>query len=211
MSANPLPAEPGRVEPPVSGVSHRFTPVLIFVALCWVVFVVNNLLLGGRFNQHGIIPRHIAGLPGILWAPLLHGSFAHLAANTFPLLVLGAVLCARSPGEFAMVAVAGTVLAGSLTWLFARTAVHIGASSLIFCFFGYLASLAWFRRTFGTLIISAGCILVYGGMLRGLVPTSAAISWEGHVAGLLAGIALAWLSTRLNHAQKDVATPAPNV
>lgn len=178
---------------------RRFTPILALVALCWVVFVVNNLLWGGQFNHYGIIPRHVQSLPGIIWAPLLHDSFRHLAANTLPLLILGGIICARSKSEFVIIAVAGAVLSGGLTWVFARNASHIGASGLIFCFFGYLASLACFRRTFGTLFLSAVCIVGYGGLLKGIVPTSAAVSWEGHIGGLVAGIALAWMASRVNH------------
>ena len=74
-----------------------------------------------------------------------------------------------------------------MTWLIARPASHIGASGLIFCYFGYLASMAWFRRTFGTLCLSVVCILGYGGMVRGIFPTAAAVSWESHLSGLIAG------------------------
>jgi hypothetical protein len=59
-----------------------------FVALIWLIQLLNwglDLELG-RF---GVRPPELAGLPGILLAPLLHGSFAHLAANSLPLLVLG--------------------------------------------------------------------------------------------------------------------------
>jgi membrane associated rhomboid family serine protease len=176
----------------------RFTPILILVGLCWAVFVINNVLLGGRLNEHGIYPRHAEGLSGIIWAPFLHVSYQHLAANTVPLLLLGGILCGRSRREFWLVTLAGILLSGGLTWVFARNACHIGASGLIFCFFGYLASMALFRRTFGTLILSAVCVLAYGGILRGLLPTSAAISWEGHLSGFLAGIGLAWLASKLN-------------
>ena len=175
----------------------RFTPILTLVALSWLVFVVNNLLWNGHLSQYGILPRHIGSLPGILWAPFLHASFEHLAANTLPLLILGAIICSRSRSEFAAVAAAGTILGGALTWLFARNAIHIGASGLIFCFFGYLGSLAYFRRTFGTLILSVVCLFAYGGMLKGILPTSTAISWESHVAGLVAGIVLAWAGSKL--------------
>jgi membrane associated rhomboid family serine protease len=184
----------------------RFTPILTLVGLCWLVFVANQLLWAGQLNRHGIIPRRAGSLPGILWAPVLHASFRHLAANTLPLLVLGGILCARSKGEFAAVTIAGTLLSGGLTWLFARDACHIGASGLIFCFFGYLASLACFRRTFGTLVLSVLCIVGYGGMLRGLVPTDPAVSWEGHLAGLVAGITLAWAGAKLNPPRKALET-----
>jgi len=172
-------------------------------------FAVNNLISDGHLSRYGIIPRHVSSLPGIIWAPFLHGSFRHLAANTLPLLILGGILCARSKGEFALITLGGMIVGGGLTWLLARSAVHIGASGLVFCYFGYLASLAYFRRTFGTLLLSVVCTLGYGGMLRGILPTSAAVSWEAHVAGLIAGIALGWLAARWNKPAKEagVATP----
>jgi membrane associated rhomboid family serine protease len=177
------------------------------VALCWIVFAVNNLLWNDHLNRYGIIPRRIGSLPGILWAPFLHTSFEHLAANTLPLLILGAIICARSRSEFAMIAVSGTLLGGGLTWLLARSASHIGASGLIFCFFGYLASLAYFQRTIGTLVLSVVCLFAYGGMLKGILPTSTAISWESHVAGFVAGIVLAWIGSKLFPPQKTDKIP----
>jgi len=188
----------GELAGPESPGLKRFTPALALVSLCWLVFAVNNLLLGGQLNQYGIIPRHLAGLPGIIWAPFLHASLTHLLANTVPLLILSAILCGRGRSEFMMVTAVGILFGGALTWVFARNASHIGASGLIFCFFGYLGSLAFFRRTFGTLILSGVCLLAYGGMLRGILPTSIPVSWEGHLAGLVAGIVLAWFSSKMN-------------
>lgn len=181
----------------------RFTPVLVFTGVCWLMFVINNLLLDGRWSQHGIVPRHLSGLPGILWAPFLHNSFAHLVANTVPLLVLGTIIAGRGKAEFVGVTAAGVLLSGGLTWVVARTGSHAGASGLIFCFFGYLTSLAYFRKTFGSLLVAILCLLAYGGMLRGIVPTSNAVSWEGHAAGLVSGVVLAWMGTRLKE------TPRP--
>jgi membrane associated rhomboid family serine protease len=181
-------------------VLKRFVPIVAVIALCWLVFGVNNVLCAGRFNGYGIWPRHVSGLPGIIFSPFLHGSLAHLAANTLPLLILGAILCARAANEFILVCVGGILLGGVLTWLFARNAIHIGASGLVFCFFGYLASQAYFKRTIGSLILSVVCLIGYGGMLRGLFPHSGGISWESHVAGLVAGIVIAWLGS--NEAKK---------
>lgn len=178
-------------------VLKRFIPILVLTAICWLVFGLNQMVFNGHLLEYGIRPRHIGGLQGILWAPFLHTSFKHLAANTVPLLILGAVLCARSRAEFMFVAVAGILLGGALTWAAARDADHVGASGLVFCFFGYLASLAWFNRTIGTLVLSVVCIVGYGGMLRGVLPTREAVSWEGHVAGLLSGVALAWLVAKV--------------
>ena len=178
----------------------RFAPIIVLVALCWGVFLINNLMLHAQLNQYGIVPRRINSLPGILFAPFLHGSYKHLVANSVPLLILGAVLCARSKGEFIVVSVCGILFGGGLTWLFARHAAHVGASGLVFCYFGYLSSLAFFRRNLGTLLLSVICIIAYGGIVRGILPTSAAVSWEGHLAGLLTGIGTAWFMARVEAA-----------
>jgi membrane associated rhomboid family serine protease len=161
-----------------------------------VVFVLNNLIGHGNLSQHGIIPRHVGSLTGIIWSPFLHASYQHLAANTLPLLILGGIVCARGKGTFTLVTVGGILLGGGLTWLFARSACHIGASGLIFCYFGYVASLAWFNRTFGTLCLSVVCILGYGGMIKGILPTMPGVSWEGHLAGLVAGVVLGALMSK---------------
>jgi membrane associated rhomboid family serine protease len=181
----------------------RLTPVVCLIALCWAVFVLNNLILHGNLNQYGIRPRHMGDLPSILWAPFLHGSWKHLFANTLPLALLGAILSLRSRTEFGIVTVAGIFLSGALTWLIGRNAYHIGASGLIFCFFGYLASLAFFERRIGTLLLSIVCILGYGGIVRGILPTSSTVSWEGHLAGFISGIALAWFLSRVKEADTD--------
>jgi membrane associated rhomboid family serine protease len=199
------------VQPPAQRapqpLATRVIPVLVLLAICWVAFIFNNLFWHGHLLQYGIRPRQIGSLTGILWAPFLHVSFRHLAANTIPLLMLGGILCLRSPAEFLVVTAGGTVLGGLLTWLAARPAVHIGASGLIFCFFGYLASLACFRRTFGTLVLSIVCIVAYGGILRGVLPTTPGVSWEGHLAGFLAGIAIAWATAKVSPQKSAETTP----
>jgi membrane associated rhomboid family serine protease len=190
-------------------VIKRFAPILLLTVVCWLVFLVNNLIWKGHLDQYGITPRQVSSLPGIIYAPFLHASYEHLAANTLPFLILGAIICGRSRGEFVVVTALGILVTGGLTWLFARSACHIGASGLIFCYFGYLASLAYFNRTFGALCLSVVCILGYGGMIRGILPTSTPISWESHLAGLVAGAALAWLMAKLNRTPSGLKEPAP--
>ena len=189
----------------------RFAPIIAVLSLCWLVFVGNNVLGNGHWNQYGIIPRHLGSLPGIIWSPFLHGSFSHLAANSLPLLILGAIICGRSVGEFIAVTAAGVILGGGLTWLFGRNAVHVGASGLIFCYFGYLTSLALFDRRVITVLISLVCLVAYGGMIRGVLPTSIPISWEGQAAGLVSGIVMAWLNSRLSRSSREKFTTQPQV
>jgi membrane associated rhomboid family serine protease len=188
----------------------RFTPILALVALCWAVFLVNNIILRGALNQYGLHPRHLSSLPAIIWSPFLHASFDHLAANTLPLLILGAIICARSKAEFIGVTAMGILLGGGLTWLLARNADHFGASGLIFCYFGFLTSRAWFDRTILTFCLSLICLVGYGGILMGLLPITPGVSWEGHLAGLLAGIADAWLISNKSRGEAPADLPALN-
>jgi membrane associated rhomboid family serine protease len=171
----------------------RVYPVLGFAGLCWLVYLVNNLILQGRFSHLGIVPRTISGLSGVLLAPLLHASFHHLLANTVPLLILGTIISLRSPATYISITIGGTILSGALTWLLARHGCHIGASGLIFCYFGYVMGHAWFQRSILNILLAFACGFIYGGLIWGLSPFQSGVSWEAHGAGLVAGVFLAWI------------------
>ena len=59
---------------------------LAFVALLVVVFALQPRL---PVSALAVSPRDLSSLLGLLTAPLLHGSVAHLAANATALLILG--------------------------------------------------------------------------------------------------------------------------
>ena len=69
-----------------------------FVVVVWLIDIA-NWALGLELQRHGIHPRELAGLAGIVFAPLLHGGPFHLAANTTPLLVLGAAMLHLYPSS----------------------------------------------------------------------------------------------------------------
>lgn len=143
-----------------------------------------------------VVPRTSGGLVGIATAPFIHANPAHLAANLPPFIGLGALILRRHETRFVEAAVAIALAQGTLLWLFGRKAAHVGMSGVIFGFFGYLLAVAWFTRTVPDLLIAGGVLLYYGGMLASVRPARKGTSWEGHLFGLLAGIAVAWLGTR---------------
>ena len=85
------------------------------------------------------------------------------------------------------------LLSGFATWLLGRRAIHVGASSLIMGYFGYLFTEAYYQPTAITVIIAIVCIYYFGGLIiASVIPSGKRnISWEGHVFGLAAGIATA--------------------
>jgi membrane associated rhomboid family serine protease len=151
------------------------------------------ILAGRSAARLAVVPRQASGLFGIVTAPFVHANAAHLAANLPPFIVLGALVLRRNETQFIEVAATIALAQGALLWLFGRNAAHVGMSGVIFGFLGYLLATAWFTRTASDLLIAGGVLLFYGGMLAGVKPVRDGTSWEGHLFGLLAGLARAWL------------------
>ena len=142
-----------------------------------------------------VVPRQGAGLIGLVTSPFIHLNASHLAANLPPFLALGALVLRRHETEFVPVAATIALAQGGLLWLFGRQAAHVGMSGVIFGFLGYLLAAAWFTRTTSDLLVAGGVVVFYGGMLAGVKPARDGTSWEGHLFGLLAGVARAWFDT----------------
>jgi membrane associated rhomboid family serine protease len=76
------------------------------------------------------------------------------------------------------------------TWLFASNGYHIGASGVVFGYLGFLLARGYFDRHPLNIAISVLVAVLYSRVLWGLLPANG-ISWEGHLFGLLSGIAIA--------------------
>lgn len=161
--------------------------VVILVAAIWLVELI-NALLGHRLNVFGVYPRRVDSLPGILVWPFLHGGYAHLLMNTTPLLVMGFFVALRGVRSFCLSSLFILVLAGIGVWLFGRTAYHIGASGLVFGYFGFLVALAWYEKSLMTFLVACLVLFYYGGIIYGVLPRDEFVSWEGHLFGLIAGV-----------------------
>ena len=166
----------------------RLLVLAAFVAALWAVQAL-NWLTGYALNSWlGLLPRRVDGLDGVAFMPVLHGSFAHLAANTPPLLVMGALLCLTATRALAPVN-AVIVLAGDgAVWLLGAPGLHIGASGLIFGWFGFLVARGAIDRCPLTMATAGIVAFLYGAMLWGVLPGRAGVSWEAHLFGALAGV-----------------------
>ncbi|MEM7730710.1 MAG: rhomboid family intramembrane serine protease [Pseudomonadota bacterium] len=180
----------------------RLSVLAAFVAALWVVQTV-NWATGYALNRaFGLIPRAAAGLDGIAGMPLLHGGFGHLASNTPPLLVMGALLATTATRALAAVNAIIVGVGGLLVWLFGGTAIHVGASGLIFGWFGFLVVRGMVDRSPITLGAAALVGVLYGAMIWGVLPGRPGVSWEAHLFGFLAGAAAAFLIRTHVHAPR---------
>ena len=192
--------------------------LIAFIAVLWVMQVV-NILMEYSLNEYGVVPRTIEGLRGIPLSPFLHGGFGHLISNTMPLLILGGLVAVRGQTNFIGVTLFIIFIGGLGLWAVGRPwpwddiqhLVHVGASGLVFGYFGYLIARGWYERSFLSIIVALVVIVVFGsGILLGLVPTAPYISWEGHLCGLIAGIAIARFTRDRFRPSKGSATNAPS-
>lgn len=181
---------------------RRAAALIAFVALLWAVHVV-NWIIGYGFNPaFGLIPRHLSGLDGVIAMPLLHGSFAHLMANTLPLLVMGGLLVATTTRALLPVNAVVIGLGGGLVWLLGSSAIHIGASGLVFGWFGFLVARGLVDRSPITLGAALLVGVLYGSILWGVLPGQPGVSWEAHLFGAIAGAAAAFLVRTHVHAPR---------
>lgn len=176
---------------------HKLLVLLVLVGTMWGVAAFDSFADAYDFQQFGIRPRERDSLPRIAFAPFLHGDWQHLASNTLPFVVLGWIVIARSGWHFLFVTLASAAASGFGTWWFGeRGTVHVGASGLIFGYFGYVFSLAFFERSLSTMGLAVLVGFLYGGLIFGLWPGQEGVSWEGHVCGFAGGLICGFLLAR---------------
>jgi membrane associated rhomboid family serine protease len=156
----------------------------------WIIYFI-DLFLPFPLAEFGIYPRTVHGLIGILFAPLIHGGIIHLISNTIPMFILGFILFHFYDRIANRVFYQGYLYTNILVWILARPSYHIGASGLIYCLASFLIFFGIFRKDFTSIVISAGIIFLYGGLIYGVIPVQPGVSWESHLMGGIVGFILA--------------------
>lgn len=167
--------------------------LLFFSVVVFTAIEVFNGVSGRSLNAFGVIPRHPDRLLNILFSPFIHGNFTHFISNLSTLIIFQWLLLWHGILRFWLVSVAVIVLGGLGVYLFGRPAIHIGASGLIFGYFGYLLLAGLLSRELPLLLISLLVGALYGSLLWGVLPIQPYVSFESHLFGLLAGLVMALL------------------
>jgi membrane associated rhomboid family serine protease len=169
-------------------VLKEFKILIVAIAIFWAVEITDLLLFNGGLDSYGIQPRSIIGLRGIVFAPLLHGGFAHLMANTIPFVTLGWLTMIQETKDFYIASIMSALVGGAGVWLFGSpNSVHIGASILIYGYLGFLLLRGYFQKNFPSIALSIFVAIVYGGFIWGVFPSQMGISWQGHLFGFIGG------------------------
>ncbi|MER5970181.1 rhomboid family intramembrane serine protease [Streptomyces sp. NPDC002055] len=194
MSYGPAAAPAGRSR----GDRMKAAAVLMvgWVALLWLLEAV-DVATGHALDPYGITPREPAELADIPPAVFLHFGFGHVAANTVPLLILGFLAALGGVRRFLGVVCVIVLVGGLGVWFTAPPgSVTAGASVVVFGLFGYLLVRGFVDRRPLDILVGLLVAMVYGSILWGVLPSAGAVSWQGHLFGLVGGVLAAFLFRR---------------
>lgn len=164
-----------------------------FLAVLWIIQIVN---WAGHYQltlNYGIRPRDLASLPDILTAPFLHFSWAHIEGNSGPLFIFGFLAAYRGVTKFFAVTVLVILTSGLGAWLAESTgSIGAGASGVVFGYLGYIMVRGFFDRHAIDMLLGAVMALCFAYQFSVLLP-QAGIGWQAHIGGLVGGVAAGWL------------------
>lgn len=161
--------------------------------LLWAIEIV-DVITGHALDGFGIVPRHLGSLAHIATAPLLHFGWAHLIANSLPFFVLGVLVYLDGAARWVITTLTVIISSGLLVWLISPpNSITAGASGVVFGWLSYVLVRGLFTRRIGQILLAAAILAIYGGVLWGLLPMVAGVSWQGHLGGAIGGVLAAWL------------------
>ncbi|MGE5384019.1 MAG: rhomboid family intramembrane serine protease [Omnitrophica WOR_2 bacterium] len=165
------------------------------VSLLWLIKSI-ELIFDISFAGFGILPLKAEGLKGILFAPLVHGSIAHLVSNSIPMFLLGTALFYYYRAKAWQIFILSWLVTGFWVWLFARgSAYHIGASGVVYALTAFHFVSGIIRKEPRLIAFTLLVTFLYGSFVWGIFPgfsIKETISWESHLMGTIAGIVLAF-------------------
>lgn len=170
----------------------KFTPSVWLVPAFLLILMWSIFFLENSFNvdltSHGILPRTVSGLQGVIFSPFLHGDLNHIANNSIPLFILTTALIYFYRDVSLKILFYGILLSGLITWVIGRESYHIGASSLIYVLVSFIFFKGMLTQYYRLMALSLTVVMLYGGLIWYIFPeVDKQISWEGHLAGLITG------------------------
>jgi membrane associated rhomboid family serine protease len=127
--------------------------------------------------------------------PFLHGDYEHLFSNSVPLLVLFFSIFYFFHNKSWLILMMTWFMAGVLTWIIGTEGIHVGASGIVYALAFFLVTISVIKREIKLMAYSLIIIFLYGSIVWGFFPQlfpDKHISWEGHLAGAITGVVLAF-------------------
>ena len=181
--------------------------MLFLLAGLWFLELLDQIS-GNQLDQLGIHAREVDGVPEIFSAPFLHAGWDHLISNSLPFFVLGFLVLLSGLARWLVSSLIIIIVSGMTAWfLTPANTIILGASGLIFGWLTYLLARGIWSRRPAQVAVAVVVLLVYGGLIWGVLPSGAGISWQAHLGGALGGVLAAWLLHRRASRQVVMAGP----
>lgn len=179
-----------------SHLRNALPPALVVLVLMWLCYWADFLFVYD-FHQLGVVPKQLSGLKGIFFMPWIHAhsDAKHILNNSVPAFLLITLLF-YSYKEIALrILLFSWFFTGLLLWIFGPNngAHHIGMSGVIYSLAAFLFTSGVLRKYLPLQALSLFIVFLYGSMIWGIFPTKERISWEGHLSGMIVGVALAFI------------------
>jgi membrane associated rhomboid family serine protease len=182
--------------------------MLLLLAGLWMLEFIDQLS-GHQLDQLGIHAREVDGIPEIFIAPFLHSGWDHLLSNSLPFCILGFLVLLSGLARWLASSLIIIVISGAAAWsLTPAHTIILGASGLIFGWLTYLLARGIWSRRPAQVVVAAVVLLVYGGLIWGIFPSGAGISWQAHLGGAIGGVVAAWLLHRRSN-RRQLVTAGP--
>jgi membrane associated rhomboid family serine protease len=181
--------------------------VVVMTALLAGLWLLEGIdqATGERLDLYGIRAREVDGLGGIATAPFLHAGWDHLISNSLPFWVLGFLVLLGGLARWLISSLISIVGSGLAAWALTPTdTIIVGASGLIFGWLTYLLARGLWSRSVAQIAVAVAVLVVYGGLIWGVLPGAAGVSWQAHLGGAVGGVIAAWLLHR-----RAAPTPPP--
>ncbi|MEU6274764.1 rhomboid family intramembrane serine protease [Streptomyces populi] len=185
---------PAGAEQMIAEARKAFFVMFGFLVIVWLVQVANYADHYALSRDYGVVSGDVTTLPDVLTAPFLHWSWAHIESNSGPLFVFGFLAAYRGVARFLGLSLLVAVVSGLAVWFFEQGNTDtVGASGLVFGYFGYVVVRGIFDRHLIDTLIGVVMAASFAYLLTVAVPGTPGVSWLGHLGGLTGGLLGAWL------------------
>lgn len=202
---------PADAEAVIAEALKAFWVMVGFLAIIWLVQIVNWADDYRLSLDYGIHARDLGDVTGLVTAPFLHLSWAHIEGNSGPLFIFGFLAAFRGVKRFLGLTALIVVVSGVGAWLTAGPhTVTAGASGVVFGYFGYVIVRGFFDRHRIDIAVGLVMALCFAYQFSVLLPHKG-ISWQGHLFGFVAGIAGGWIfrERRVRTGERGNTRPLP--
>ncbi len=164
----------------------------VLALLCAVCHALGQLNPTSYYRL-ALTPRDMNSVWRIASYPLVHINLRHLLFNLLPLIILGILIAAENTASYWLTSAVILLVGGWGTWLFSTADRVVGASGLVFGYWGYILARAALEQNSFWLAAAGLTLLLYAGLWSNLMKIEGGVSWAAHFWGLIGGIGAALL------------------